>query len=553
MEKHRTYPHYLKLLAIIALGVILRLWNLGFKPLWMDEVTTAIFSLGKNFDSLPLNIVFPLEQVETIFRFQPGVSCNQIAENLAHQSTHPPLFFCMMYSWLDWLHPLGTEWVSKLRSFPMLCGIGTILAIYGVNAVAFSPASGIMAALLMAISPFAVYLSQEARHYTLPVLLITLSLLCLVQIQRDIFEKVQVKFWVWVLWAIINIIGLYVHYFFAIAFIAEIVTLLLLIYRYQINIHKKRQFWIDLTLYISGIILSFTPWLFLVVNHFRSSDTNWIAPVHDIAPFYETLISWVLMVILLPVENQPLPMTIFCGALMVTFFFWMGWLALRNFQSLWWESTTHLATFTLVSFTLCVLLEFLAIAYCLGKDITAVPRYSFVYYPGFCALLGASLARIRNTQKIAFLLVGIISCSCVVSNLAFQKPFQPDQVAQKMNIEPKIPIMLVTAYDSNQDISLGLSFALALKKLRSDHVNSPLALDNVALLRKSSAVSLFIQNLTQLSLPNLSKLNLWIVGPGMLERDFPLKLKFIQKLNCDIDPTQHYRIGIPYQLYHCKN
>jgi len=558
MKKHRIYLHYLGLVGAIALGAIFRLWDLDLKPLWMDEITTAIFSLGKNFRDLPLDRVIPLNQVEQIFKFQPGISCAQIAENLANQSTHPPLFFCIMYSWLAWLHPLGTEWVAKLRSFPMLCGIGTILAIYAVNRLAFSPTSGIMAGLVMAISPFAVYLSQEARHYTLPMLLITLSLWGLIQIQQDIFQHSKIRFWVWLLWAIINIIGLYVHYFFAIAFIAEIVTLLLLIYRYQsqLDFPKKRRILLILSFYIGGIIISFIPWLSLIFNHFRGSETNWLPPAHDLSPLYQTLMDWVLMLVIFPVENQPLAMTIFSGTIMIVFSLWVGWLTFTNLKfSRSGDTTYSLAIFTLLSFTICILLQFFIIAYFLGKDITAIPRYNFVYYPSFCALIGAGLERIRNTKKIIFLLVGILSCSCVVTNLAFEKPFAPEQVAQKMNLDPKIPVMIVGTYDNNQDISLGLSFALALEKLRSHNINSPSDVDRLALLRKDSNLTLFQQNLRKISLPSLSQhlsqLNLWIVAPGLLKRDFEPQLKFNPNTTCYIDPSQHYRIGIPYQLYRC--
>jgi uncharacterized membrane protein len=65
--------------------------------------------------------------------------------------------------------------------------VAAIMAIYGVNSIAFYPASRIIAALFMALSPFAVYLSQEARYYTLPMLLIILSLFLLIKIQQDIF------------------------------------------------------------------------------------------------------------------------------------------------------------------------------------------------------------------------------------------------------------------------------------------------------------------------------------------------------------------------------
>ncbi len=40
--------HYSALASAIALGAILRLGNLDGKFLWLDEVITAIFSLGRN-------------------------------------------------------------------------------------------------------------------------------------------------------------------------------------------------------------------------------------------------------------------------------------------------------------------------------------------------------------------------------------------------------------------------------------------------------------------------------------------------------------------------
>ena len=93
MTKSKYFLHYLSLTALVLLAAILRFWHLDLKPLWMDEVITAIFSLGKNYNDLPLDVVLPLENWRNFFTFEPGVSCSQIAENLSLQSTHPPLFF----------------------------------------------------------------------------------------------------------------------------------------------------------------------------------------------------------------------------------------------------------------------------------------------------------------------------------------------------------------------------------------------------------------------------------------------------------------------------
>lgn len=567
--KKRVCIHYLILIGAIALGAILRFWHLDLKPLWMDEVITAIFSLGKSYNDLPLGVVFPLERVQEIFTFQPKVSCAEIAENIARQSTHPPLFFCSMHAWLGWLSFLGQEWVEKLRSLPALFGVGAIAAIYAVN-LAFSKTSGLTAAAVMAVSPFAVYLSQEARHYTLPMLLITLGLLGLMQIQQDIFLKQKVRFWLWFRWAIINIIALYVHYFCVLAFIAQIATLILLIYYPATkSIKLKRQIWFALILSISAVAISFIPWLMVMLSHFHRSETDWLNSPAHIAPFYQTLINWVLMVISLPVENQPLPIAIISGLLMLMFAIWLGRQIFLGLRLLWGTPKTHLATLTLLSFSGWVLLEFFAIVYLLNKDITIVPRYNFVYYPSFCALIAASLDRIQNSswkvwrdgsrhrqlsakfkiqkQIFIFLLVGVLSSSFVVSNLVFEKPFKPEQVARNMNQNPAVPLMVVMAYRDYQDVALGLSFALEVEKVRK--INYSNKLDKFAFFNNSQELSVW-QQLSQLPAPAISQMNLWVIAPGIKRRDYPPQIA-MSRLNCTIDSTQHYRIGVPYQLYRC--
>ncbi|MEH2359404.1 glycosyltransferase family 39 protein [Nostoc sp.] len=621
MRKNRRLSlRDLGLPEVIILGAILRFWHLDLKPLWMDEVITAIFSLGKNYNDLPLDVVFPLERVQELFTFQPGISCSQIAKNVATQSTHPPLFFCSMYSWLGWIAPLGSEWVEKLRSLPALFGVGAIAAIFGVNYIAFSRASGIMAAAIMAVSPFAVYLSQEARHYTMPMFLITLALLGLMQIQRDIFEgesfglasqrevalrhtstavpcpqvemlstrdfvttptRTHIRFWIWLLWAIINSIGLYVHYFFALAFIAEIATIVVLMYWGKTQIFNQRQIWLALIVSISSVVISFIPWFMVTLSHIQRSETNWLpAPTH-IAPFYQTFMSWILMVIALPVENQFLPIAVIYGFLMVIFAIWVGWEIFKGLKLLWLKPRTYLAILTLLSFTIFVLLQFFVIVYFFGKDITIIPRYHFVYYPSFCALIAASLNKsteIANTnfrrldlsqKSFIFLLVGLISCVFVVSNLVFQKPFQPEQVAQNMNLEPAVPLMLIVGYSDYQDVALGLSFAIALEQLRSQNPSGELKINNLAdksrglnaainsdsfaFLQKYPDLSDVWKNLSQMPVPATSKLNLWVVGSGMRKRDYPQHLELSGRNNCTIDPEHHYRIGVPYQLYRCEN
>ncbi|WP_088241159.1 glycosyltransferase family 39 protein [Calothrix rhizosoleniae] len=554
MKQRRIYRYYLILLIIVTVGAILRFSNLGLKPLWLDEVITATFSLGNNYQKFPLDVILNLNQLSEVFTYQHGVSCPQIAENIASQSTHPPLFFCWLYQWLGWMTPLGEDWVVKLRSLSAVFGIVAIPIMYAINSLAYSRNAGLIAAAIMAVSPFAVYLSQEARHYTLPMMLISLSLWVLLQIQQDIFRKQGVKVWVWIVWVVVHTISFYTHYFCILAFIAEIGTLLLLMLRYQQKIIQKTQIWLGFIISIIGIVIAFFPWLLVTFSHANRAETNWITTSDYFIPLYQTIINWLLMVIVLPLENQPLPVVVISGLLMIGFGIWLGQFLFKGFKYLWYTPKTHLPTITLLSFTAIVLLEFFVIVYVLKKDITSAPRYSFVYYPAICALIGATLSsritfKFKRKRTTAIILVtSLISSIFVTYNLGLKKPFTPERVAQIINQEPSQPLMVVMAYVGYQDIALGWSFALAVQSLRDNNIEPT----HFAFFQQSPNLQTVWQKLSQLSPLQVSQLNLWIIAPARKRQDYPPQVQVSSALNCNIDTNQHYRIGVPYQLYRCN-
>lgn len=573
--------HYQGLALALALGTALRFWNLDFKPLWLDETITALFTFGRSYNDVPLDVVFPLNRLEQIFTFNPATSCPEIARTLATQSTHPPLFFCLMHAWLkaSLVSPFKHGWIWTLRSLPALFGVGAIAAVYWLNRAAFSPAAGLIAAALMAVSPFGVYISQEARHYTLPVLLITLSLSALIQIQQDL-QRQQLRSIVWLSWVAVNTIGLYVHYFFILALLAQLATILVFVYKTKVKSQKVKEigkgisffcllpfnFYLAFAFWFLPFAF-FIPWLPVLLGHFGRPETSWLPPPENIAPLYQTLVAWLLMVIALPVENQPLWIAIPVGLLMLVFGSWLLRLVFRGVRQLWRNSATQLPTLTLASFILFVLLEFFAIVYLLGKDITIALRYNFVYYPAVCGLLGASLLSKRSGERgsgepsainhefalATVLLVGIISCVFVVHGWAFQKPYNPQRVAQDMLSEPTAPLMVVMGYEDSQDMALGLSFALAIDKFAPQQCNITAgSCPKFAFFNRSSGYDSVWQNLSQLPAPSTLPLNLWVVAPGLRRRDYPLQLALSGQTTCTIDSSEYHRIGIPYQLYRCQ-
>ncbi|MBD2182672.1 glycosyltransferase family 39 protein [Aerosakkonema funiforme] len=549
--------HHLGLAIAFALGITLRFWHLDFKPLWLDEVITALITLGRSYSDVPVEVVFPISRLPEIFTFNSAATCPEIARTLATQSTHPPLFFCLMHAWVA---KFGTQYSALrmvLRSLPALFGVGAIAAIYWLNRVAFSRPTGLMAAALMAVSPFGLYISQEARHYTLPVLLITLSLLVLIQIQQDIQQQ-KLRPIVWFSWVAINTTGLYVHYFYILALLAEFATLIVFLLKRQ----QLKAFFPTLPIIpLLAMFLPFAffiPWLPILIGHFGRPETSWLPAPQNIAPLYQTIAAWLLMVIALPVENQPLWIAIPAGLLMIIFGGWLGWHVFQGIKQLWHNEATQMATLTLASFSLFVLLELLAIVYILGKDITIAPRYNFVYYPAICALIAAALVN-KESQKFStsklsptLLLVGILSCIFVLYGMAFQKPYHPQRVAQDMLREPNVSLMVVMGYKDSQDIALGLSFALGIDQFSPTQceVNASIC-PTFAFFKLSPGYDSVWQNLSQLPTPQKLPLNLWVVAPGLRQRDYPPQLALSGQTNCAIDPSEYHRIGIPYQLYRC--
>ncbi|MGC1396098.1 MAG: hypothetical protein WA828_17700, partial [Coleofasciculaceae cyanobacterium] len=128
----------------------------------------------------------------------------------------------------------------------------------------------------------------------------------------------------------------------------------------------------------------------------------------------------------------------------------------------------------------------------------------------------------------------------------------PQKVAQNMNFEPTIPIIMVMGYNNFQDVALGLSFALAIeqKQESNNHTNTE---PNFAFLDRKLGYETVWDNLSNLAILPTSRLNLWVVAPGLKQRDYPPKLMLKNKTRCLLDSTKYYRIGIPYQLYRCAS
>jgi len=133
---------------IILAGLILRLINLN-QSLWLDEAITALAVKNNSFG-------------EILTKFSPG-------------DFHPPLYYLLLKFWTILF---GYSEIA-LRFPSVIFGVLTIYFLYKIG--------GKKAAVLMAVNPLVIYYSQEARMYSLAMLLITASVWFFVKKSKKLF------------------------------------------------------------------------------------------------------------------------------------------------------------------------------------------------------------------------------------------------------------------------------------------------------------------------------------------------------------------------------
>ena len=131
-------------LLITLLATALRLYQLGVKSFWFDECFTY-----------SVTAILPLDRAW---------------EAIVEDAFHPPLYFLLVRLLLTFAGI--SEYAARFLSAAL--GVMTVPVIYQVGRRFGGESVGIVAALLLAVNPFHVWYSQEARTYA-PMLLFSLA------------------------------------------------------------------------------------------------------------------------------------------------------------------------------------------------------------------------------------------------------------------------------------------------------------------------------------------------------------------------------------------
>jgi len=184
--------------GLTLLAAVLRFTGIGHQGFWYDEaVTNQLVHL----------------------------SFSKMLAVVGQTQATPPVYFVVAWVWAR-LFGFGE---AGLRSLSALAGVATVPVVYGLGRELISPRAGIVGAALTACSPMLVWYSQEARSYSLLVLMSAVSLLMFARVLSEPRPERVIG------WAAASALALAIHYF-AIVVVAPSAAWLLWTYRRQARV-----------------------------------------------------------------------------------------------------------------------------------------------------------------------------------------------------------------------------------------------------------------------------------------------------------------------------
>ncbi len=192
MALGRTQRSWQSLLLglLLAVAAAVRCTTLSFQGLWLDEVHTVV-EAGRPWGELLLNLFLP----------QQGY----------------PLYILAMRLWIALC---GTEEIA-LRLPSALAGTAAVPLLYLLGRRTLGRRVGLLAAAFLALSPLAVWYSQEAKAYAWFLLLSLASWLLL----WEAVERETHRGW-WAAFAVASLLALSVHRLMVLSLIGQLVFLL---------------------------------------------------------------------------------------------------------------------------------------------------------------------------------------------------------------------------------------------------------------------------------------------------------------------------------------
>jgi len=233
-DRSREDLWILAVVMITAAAALVRFYHLGVESLWLDEATSLFLA-------------------RMDLREMVGWTAVDI---------HPPFYYSLLHYWLVFGSSEGA-----IRSLSALAGTLTVPLVYSIGRSLFNRATGLGAALLLALSPFHLWYSQETRMYALLALLTTCSIYCMLELLRG-------KGWpAWIGYVLTTSLSLYTHYY---AFFIVLFQNLFMAYLCLTDPRWRRTLggWISAQ---AAVSVCFAPWLPVLFRQVSQGGGGWVA------------------------------------------------------------------------------------------------------------------------------------------------------------------------------------------------------------------------------------------------------------------------------------
>lgn len=459
--------HPLLLLGWLILGGVFRWFRLGMEPPWTDEFATLVYSLGNSFVEVPLDRPISTELLLQPLHFRSDAGVRDVVTHLMTESTHPPVYFVLSHWWLRWFSGDG-ELVSAFaaRSLAAAFGVAAIAAIFFfVRSIFRSTTGAHLAAAGMAVSPFGIFLSREARHYTLVILLAIASLAFFLFALRHLHQRQRLPLVYVLTWVLTNSLGVAVHYFFTLVLASQAIAITTIGIR-SWQQHRSssnhpelpaptKSVWYPLYAAAAGSLVTTAVWIPVWQSFAGSRLTGWVSHGYSVSlePLLRLLLWLATMFSLLPVDpaTLPVPLIVVAGMVLLGFFIWAVWHLYQGIRYLL-DATKiqQQSTRWLLAYFLAALSCFGILTYGFQKDVTLAPRFAFIFFPAAIALTGTSLATWwqKGKPRIAaiFLIAGLFGSITTVGDWGYLQHHRTELLAQAIQKSSQAPILIASTH-----------------------------------------------------------------------------------------------------------
>ncbi|MFQ6000960.1 MAG: glycosyltransferase family 39 protein [Anaerolineae bacterium] len=369
--------HLAIFLLILLAGLALRLYRLGHESLWYDE-TVSVLLARKSLSALTAHTAGDI---------------------------HPPLYYYLLHFWIR----LAGSSEFSLAFLSLVFGLLLIPLLFYLGRGLYGAKIGLLGALLLALSPFNLWYSQEVRMYTLGAFLGLISLLFLL---RLIKSQARLQRGYGAGYILASALGLYTLYYFAFLLLAQNLMVIGLWLARWVKGKQRLSLlpWISSQV---GILLLYLPWLPIA---FRQATNPPVPPWRTFTGFAQVGVeSWSALSF-----GQSVDPKIVWPLLLLT----LALFALGLFNSFRMVSDSWFVPLSLAGHTLLPIL--LIYLFSLIVPLFHI-RYVFTYSPSLYLLLAVGLVRLKRKPLAVLSLLFILGASAYsIYNFHFDPHYASD-------------------------------------------------------------------------------------------------------------------------------